>query len=82
MAPFYADLTLTAVTGASSTYNTITNALYIRGNTSINVVDRATKDVQKFLGAGTSFKAVWVYVATWYNTRAWGSTEVNVCSCG
>ncbi|XP_057298458.1 hemicentin-1-like isoform X2 [Hydractinia symbiolongicarpus] len=75
VAPFYADLTLTAVTGASSTYNTITNALYIRGNTSINVVDRATRDVQKFLGTGTSFKAIWVYVATWYNTRAWGSTE-------
>ena len=75
VAPFYADLILSPISDASNSKAHLFTGLYLRGTTDSSIIDRATNDVKTYMNI-SQFYTIWVFVATWYNARAWGFKEV------
>ena len=76
IAPFHSDLTTTPMPGSTKTSSYVFSGLYLKENVSNSVnLERATEDVQKYFEY-KDFEAIWIYVATYYKARAFGSAEV------
>ena len=62
--------------GSTNTSSYVFSGLYLKENVSNSVnLERATEDVQKYFEY-KDFEAIWIYVATYYKARAFGSAEV------